>query len=61
MSVKRIAKRVFFVFLASCVSFFILRVLSFIGGGKYWHYVGGAGYACFYFILDKATLEWRRK
>jgi hypothetical protein len=61
MTVKRMAKSMFFIFLVSCVSFFILQILDIIGGDKYTYYVGGAVYPCLYSIVDRATMKWRRK
>jgi hypothetical protein len=61
MTVKRIAKWAFHVFLAVSVSMLILRVLSVTGADKYWYYGCGGGYACLYFVLHWATIKWREK
>jgi hypothetical protein len=61
MTVKQIAKAVFFTFLSACLCFGILHVLDIIGGDKYVYYVGGMGYACLHFLARALTEEWRSK
>jgi hypothetical protein len=61
MTVKRIAKWVFYFFIAMSVSIFILAVLSATDADKYWYYRCGAGFTVFCFILESATREWRSK
>jgi hypothetical protein len=61
MTVKRIAKWAFHLFLAASVSMLILDILSATGADKYWYFRCGAGYVCIYLVLDRATREWREK
>jgi hypothetical protein len=61
MTVKRIAKSAFTVFLSFCVSWSVLDVLGVFGCDKYAYYSGGVVFFCLHIILDRATLEWRRK
>jgi hypothetical protein len=61
MTVKRIAKWAFHLFLAVSVAMFILDILSATGADKYWYFRCGAAYVCIYLVLDRATREWREK
>jgi hypothetical protein len=61
MTVKKIAKWAFHLFLAASVSMLILDILSATGADKYWYYRCGAGYVGIYLILDRATRKWREE
>ena len=61
MTVKRIAKSVFTLFVSASVSIAVLQVLYVLGVDKYWYYAAGAVYVWIHLILDKATVKWREK
>jgi hypothetical protein len=61
MTVKRIAKSVFTLFISASVSVAVLQVLYVLGVDKYGYYVVGAAYVWIHSILDRATVKWREK